>query len=150
MTYTPAVAIDDVMRAMADRFGSAQLGLAVLFGSRARGEERPGSDVDVGVLAANGKELSFLELGLLKVDLEARAGVPVDVVDLCTPDAVFRFEVVSCGQVLFEDRPGRWAEFVGKTLVDHDDIAWILPQLVRGVMQAAQASAGATPEDERR
>ena len=50
--------------------------LAMLFGSRALGRARPGSDVDVAVDAPG------VDLGTLAADLSQAVGLEVDVVDL--------------------------------------------------------------------
>ncbi|HKH46607.1 MAG TPA: nucleotidyltransferase domain-containing protein [Thermoanaerobaculia bacterium] len=59
--------------------GRKDVRLALLFGSRARGRARPGSDADVAVL---GKDLDLLELA---ADLSTAARVEVDVVSLEDP-----------------------------------------------------------------
>ena len=59
--------------------GRRDVRLALLFGSRARGRSRPGSDADVAVL---GKDLNLLELA---ADLSEAASVEVDVVSLADP-----------------------------------------------------------------
>lgn len=78
MPYTPLVethdpVIEALRRALSGRQG---VRLALLFGSRARGRAREGSDADVAVL---GKDLDVLELA---ADLSAAAKVEVDVVSL--------------------------------------------------------------------
>ena len=37
-----------------------------------------------------------------------------------------------------EDHKSLYSEFVARTLIDHDDIAWILPELIAGVGRAAR------------
>lgn len=59
--------------------GRKDIRLALLFGSRARGKAREGSDADVAVL---GKDLDLLELA---ADLSDAAQVEVDVVSLEDP-----------------------------------------------------------------
>lgn len=113
------------------------IGLAVAFGSRATGRARPGSDLDVAVLRADGRPLSFRELGLLKLDLEAAADVDVDVLDLATADALVRFEVVRDGVWLHAPDRTLRTGFVARTLIDHDDIAAFLPAMAEGVRRAA-------------
>ncbi len=73
--------------------GRKDVRLALLFGSRARGQAREGSDADVAVL---GKDLDLLELA---GDLSDAAKVEVDVVSLEDPgypllDALLRDSLV--------------------------------------------------------
>ena len=51
-----------------------------LFGSVARGEAKPGSDVDLLVEFLPGSNPGLFEMGLLKEDLEERLGCRVDLV----------------------------------------------------------------------
>ncbi len=73
-----------------------------LFGSRARGEAKQGSDYDLGVVFAPGARDVYLELlGHL-----VGAGVePVDLVDLDRASPLLRFEAVARGRLIFR-RPG--------------------------------------------
>lgn len=120
------------------------IGLAVAFGSRARGTERPGSDLDVGVEHASRRRLELLQLGRLQEELSQLAGVQVDVVDLAAADCIARIEVARDGRVLFESEAGRWTDFVARALIDHDDVAGFLPALVAGVGRAARKAGSAT------
>lgn len=84
--------------------------LAYLFGSFARGEAGPGSDLDVAVVAD--RELGLLELGALVERLQrAAAGLRVDLMDLRRAAPLARFQVVRDGQVLVERDPVARFEF---------------------------------------
>jgi len=88
--------------------------VAYLFGSAARGQMRPDSDVDVGVLtsgphgdAPNRLTLASMQPGL-QADLQEAARRPVDLVVLnhASPDLIHR--VLRDGQLLVErDRSAR-------------------------------------------
>jgi len=131
----PSFEISDsgVRAAAGDALRAAGVGLAVVHGSRARGVGRPSSDLDVAVLAADARPLSYSRMGLLAADLSRLLSVEVDVSDLATPDAVFRFEVARCAKLLYQDRPDAFSDFLAKAMIDYSDIQRFLPELVAGV-----------------
>ncbi len=94
--------------------------LAVLFGSAARGEERPGSDLDVGVLLDDDAPL---RLSALEVALSRAAGREVDLVSLRDAPPLLRFEVARDGVVILEPVPHAWADFKAKAMIDWWDWA---------------------------
>ena len=130
---------------IADVLAASGMALAVLHGSRADGRSHPGSDTDIGVLGGDGRSLGYSALARLQLELCDRLGAEVDLSDLSTPDAIFRREVASRGRLLFEDRPGRFAEFVARALIDYDDIARFVPEMIRGVARAARAATSPDP-----
>jgi predicted nucleotidyltransferase len=88
---------------------------AYLFGSVARGQERDGSDVDVGVLLASGRPRSLDDLDRLAhmqdelsravgrhVDLVALNGAPADLVHRVLRDRVLLFESDHARRIEFE------------------------------------------------
>lgn len=117
------------------------LQMVVLFGSRATGRARPGSDTDVAVLHASDKPLDLRSLGALTGELEELTGTPVDVVDLATADALLRMEIIRHGRVLHHRHRDDWVHLKYRTMVDCDDIAWALPMLIEGVERRARAAA---------
>jgi predicted nucleotidyltransferase len=85
--------------------GRQDVHLALLFGSRARGRARPGSDADVAV---QGKDLDLLELA---ADLSDAARVEVDVVSLEDPGYPLLNALLRDSLVLHEAERGaaaRW------------------------------------------
>lgn len=101
----------------------AGLVCAYLFGSEARGEARPDSDVDVAVLFRHDPPLSLDGLGLdLAAELEQRLGRTVDLVVLnrASPDLVHR--VLRDGNLLLEtDRAAR-VRFEVKSRAEYFDV----------------------------
>jgi uncharacterized protein len=95
------------------------LRLAVLFGSAARGESGPDSDLDVGVLFEAGRERT----AGLEVALARAAGRRVDLVCLDAAPPLLRFEVARDGRVLLEGTPHAWADFRARAMTDWWDWA---------------------------
>jgi predicted nucleotidyltransferase len=89
---------DELARRLADLPAAQTLTLAVLHGSRARGEAHPDADWDIGVLAEGPSDLPVLAAALSAV-LGTDA---VDVVDLRTASALLRFRTARDGVVLLE------------------------------------------------
>ncbi|MFN2427100.1 MAG: nucleotidyltransferase domain-containing protein [Candidatus Binatia bacterium] len=144
----PAFDVDDpaVRSAVDEAMKDAGIGLAVVHGSRARGSARPSSDLDVAVLGRDSRPLPYSRMGLLAADLSRLLSSEVDVSDLATPDAIFRFEVVRCAKLLYQDRPDAFSDFVAKTLIDYNDIQRFLPELIAGVARAAHRASDTDPD----
>ncbi len=85
--------------------GREDVRLAMLFGSRARGRERPDSDADVAVL---GDALDSLALA---GDLSLATGVECDVVDLRNAGYPLLKAVLRDGIVVHEGRRGEQARW---------------------------------------
>lgn len=85
------------------------LGVVWLHGSRARGDARSDSDVDLALVAD--APLDLHNLLSLEIDLATRLGDDVDLVDLFRADDVLRLQVIEHGRVLFERSPADLARF---------------------------------------
>ena len=92
--------------------------LAVLFGSGARNELRPTSDLDVGVLGTVAGRLAALQ-----VSLERATGRTVDLIALETAPPLLRFEIARDGIVLVERTPHLWSDFKMHAMIDWWDWA---------------------------
>jgi len=88
-------AIEAVRRALEVR---ADVRLAYLFGSTARGEARPSSDLDVGVVFS--PVPAATELDRLATDLEAVAGRRVDLVVLTDAPPLLAHEAIRSGRLI--------------------------------------------------
>ncbi|HET7510868.1 MAG TPA: nucleotidyltransferase domain-containing protein [Solirubrobacterales bacterium] len=86
--------------------------LALLFGSRARGQGRPDSDADVAVL---GEDLDLLELA---ADLSKAARAEVDVVSLDDPGYPLLNALLRDSIVLHEGERGAAATWRSRALLD--------------------------------
>jgi predicted nucleotidyltransferase len=86
---------------------SRGLHLLILFGSRARGDDHPGSDWDFGYLAGTEFDPDDL-LARLVLTLGTEQ---VDLVNLDRANGLLRYRAAAEAQVLFESDPGQFAGF---------------------------------------
>ena len=86
--------------------------LALLFGSRARGDASDSSDVDVALLAPSA---DLLEIG---ARLSHACGLEVDVLSLADPGVPLLDELLRDAVVLYEGRPGAYATWRSHVLTD--------------------------------
>jgi predicted nucleotidyltransferase len=90
-----------------------EIDLALVFGSRARDEAGPGSDVDVAV---TGRGVDAIGLA---VELTGAVGLPVDVVDLSVdPPLALLLAVLHDGVKIHERRPGAYGRFLAHSLTE--------------------------------
>lgn len=94
----PSAPPDDALRSIVS--GEPAVVAAWIFGSRARGSERPASDVDVAVLLERGASKAILTR--LAAEITNALGVDADVVDLSSSTPVLGFEIVAHGRRVFE------------------------------------------------
>jgi uncharacterized protein len=93
------------LAAALERHGEVEL--AILFGSRARGDSGPGSDVDLAVV---GRGIDCVGLA---IELTDAIDLPVDVVDLSVdPPFVLLLAVLHDGIKVHEGRPGAYGRFL--------------------------------------
>jgi hypothetical protein len=86
--------------------------LAMLFGSRARGDAGPSSDIDIAVV---GRAVDTIGLA---IELGDALGVAVDVVDLSgDPPFALVLAVLHDGAKLYEARPGAYGRFLSHSLM---------------------------------
>lgn len=115
------------MEALEQRVREAAAGLPVailaLFGSRAKGRQRPGSDLDVAVLPARGS-------GLARRKLQARLAsaladlVPegrVDVVFLDEAPELLRQRILETGRLIVCQDEAAWRDLRVTTMREHGD-----------------------------
>ena len=112
---------------------------AYLFGSVARGEARPDSDVDVGVVLAAGapRELpAFGALGDLHADLEEASDREVDLVVLNDAPVDLVHRVLRDGVLLYESDANRRIAFEARARSEYFDMQPILALYRRTVLQS--------------
>jgi len=109
-----------------------ELKLAVLFGSTARGQARPKSDVDLGILLdPYSPDLRFR----VEAELGRAAGRPVDVVLLDDAPSLLRFEIAREGILLFQREDHFWTNFKARAMVDWWDWAPTHRMIAAGVVR---------------
>ena len=114
----PGMELEERLRQVAASW--PEIRLAVLFGSTARGESGPASDVDIGlILEPYSAEVRFR----VDAQLGRAAGKEVDTVLLDDAPPLLRFEVTRDGALLFEREEGLWTSFQAKAMVDWWDWA---------------------------
>jgi predicted nucleotidyltransferase len=94
--------------------------LAAVFGSVARGEERPGSDLDLALLLDGD---SLPRRWEVEAALGREAGRETDFVYLNEAPPLLRFEIARDGVLLLERNPGDWADFRAQAMIDWWDWA---------------------------
>jgi len=108
----PATASELIQPFQAVLHARGDVALALLFGSRARGDASETSDVDVALLAPSA---DLLEIG---GRLSQASGLEVDVVSLADPGVPLLDELLRDAVVVYEGRPGAYATWRSHVLAD--------------------------------
>ena len=111
--------VDRAVRFATERLGAGRVRAIWLFGSRARGEQGPGSDLDLAVLAD--PALSVMERARLMDLVGIEIGMDVDVVDLATAQPALAWEILTTGALAFDDGSGTVENFIVEARHGADD-----------------------------
>ena len=112
---------------------------ALLFGSRARGTERPDSDVDVAVELTHGAARDVRSLGGLAARLESAAGRPVGLVLLDEAPPSLAYRVFRDGRLLVEGDHAALVARKARAILDYLDFKPVEELCAEGVLRAAAA-----------
>jgi|Deesub1362B_J571_1020462.scaffolds.fasta_scaffold00671_20 predicted nucleotidyltransferase len=97
-----------------------KLKLVILFGSYASKKGwTEESDIDIGVLCENGKNIIENELPLTKAFIELLGCERIDLIYLNYADPLLLIEVVKNGILLYQDKEDRFAEIKIKAIKRH-------------------------------
>jgi predicted nucleotidyltransferase len=114
---------ETLLTALRTALGSGpSLRLAVLFGSFARGQQRPGSDIDVAILPVDADLPLGAELDL-QVALELACGRAVDLVRLDRASTMLRFRIAREGVALLAEPAFEHPRFVAAAAAEHAEFA---------------------------
>ena len=114
---------------------------AVLFGSRARGSERPDSDVDVAVLLIPGAPRDARAVGGLAARLETATGHSIGLVLLDEAPPPLAYRIFRDGRLLIERDHAALVARKTRAILDYLDFKPIEDLCAAGVLRAA-ASRG--------
>lgn len=108
-----------VLQPILERLRQAVPGLMAIyvFGSEARGESSPASDVDIAVLAS--QPIDAVRRFDLAGDVASRLGRDVDLVDLRSASTVMQAQVMESGERLWVDQSAPVDEFEARILSDY-------------------------------
>jgi uncharacterized protein len=116
----PSVPLEELPSRLASVFAThPAIAAAYLFGSAARGEAGPESDLDIGVIYRRPRDADH---GRIATELAAQVGralgvEAVDVVDLEAQGVIFCHEVLCEALRLYESDPERRIDFESDTIV---------------------------------
>lgn len=116
--------------------GDRDLAAAYLFGSRARGDARPRSDVDLAVILHPGLSPAQRwrkRLGLLDEAASQLASDAVDLLVLEEAPPVVAHRALRDGRLIVDRIPGRRVEVVESVLRSYLDQAWLRTELDAGL-----------------
>jgi len=115
----------------------ADVAYALVFGSRARGRERPGSDVDIAIELRPGAPRDVHALGRLLARLESAVSVRVDVVLLDEAPSPVAYRAFRDGQVVVERDRAALAARKARAILEYLDFRPIEERCATGVLRAA-------------
>jgi predicted nucleotidyltransferase len=117
--------------------GDPRIAYALVFGSSARGEAGPHSDLDVAVGLVGNERLDALELGALTAKLEDAAGRPVDLVLLDEAPPGLAYRIFRDGRPILERDRDALVRRKARAILEYLDFQPIEELFTRGVLEAS-------------
>jgi len=112
---------------------------ALLFGSRARGSERPDSDVDVAIELISGAPRDVRALGGLAARLETATGRAIGLVLLDEASPPLAYRIFRDGRLLVERDHAALVARKTRAILDYLDFKPVEELCAAGVLRAAAA-----------
>lgn len=112
--------------------------LAVVFGSMARGEAGPDSDLDLAIYSDPAPLPARRKLALIS-ELSKITGRPIDLVDLRSADVLIRREALTSGKRLFARNDHIHGDELSRMVMDAEDF---LPYFKRSMQQRRERWIG--------
>lgn len=107
-----------------DALRSLGVRLAILFGSRSRGQARPGSDTDIGIVI-EGEVPGLMDARRSMIAAAIGIASEIDLVFLAEADPLLLYEVATTGTPILQSDEGAFEEFRVGAVKRYYDTAWI-------------------------
>lgn len=108
--------------------GSDKIGFAFVFGSYARGEQRPDSDIDVGVYFERKHIPKGFEILQFEQKLSEVAEKEVDLVVLNVASSFLRHQIQKNYQILVLQNKLAYTQYREQTMRDYDEYRYLNPE----------------------
>jgi predicted nucleotidyltransferase len=122
--------LDEAAQHLHRRFGLVALWL---FGSRARGQARPDSDVDLAALFP--AEVSPIELFEAATELAHQWGCDVDLIDLSRASPALAMQALRHGELIADHDPSARHRFEGALPTRYEDLRIVRAPIERRIRQ---------------
>ena len=106
--------------ALKNYFSNSGYKLVLLFGSYAKGTQKPSSDLDIGIFA--NEKLTNEQLVQISTDLSAQFSLEADIIDLRMANFMLLEEIFNQHEILINNDSSILPNLVSKMLKDKEDL----------------------------